>query len=92
MCPMLRRMGEIHLELPVEHIKEVPLRVELVDGGGAGRISTPSVKLNLLPSVSPALREALKSVTEISLTSINLGDVDTTKGMEVSVELSCRTI
>src|SRR5699024_505945 len=27
--------GEIHLELPVEHIKEVPLQVSLVAGGGA---------------------------------------------------------
>lgn len=79
--------GEIHLELPVEHIKEVPLRVELVDGGGA------RADIHAVCEIEPATisisgsEEALKSVTEISLTSINLGDVDTTKGMEVSVEI-----
>ena len=51
-----------------------------------GRISTPSESEPATISISGS-EEALKSVTEISLTSINLGDVDTTKGMEVSVEI-----
>ena len=61
--------------------------MELVDGGGAGR------SIHAVCEIEPATisisgsEEALKSVTEISLTSINLGDVDTTKGMEVSVEI-----
>ena len=50
--------GEIHLELPVEHIKEVPLRVELVDGGGARRLCAQPCEIEpaTIPPVSPALR------------------------------------
>ena len=61
--------------------------MELVDGGGA------RADIHAVCEIEPATisisgsEEALKSVTEISLTSINLGDVDTTKGMEVSVEI-----
>ncbi len=79
--------GEIHLELPVEHIKEVPLWVELVDGGGA------RADIHAVCDIEPATinisgsEEALKAVTEILLTSVDLGEVDTATGMEASVEI-----
>lgn len=79
--------GEIHLELPVEHIKEVPLRVELVDGGGARADINAVCKIEPETINISGSEEALKSVTEVLLTSINLGEVDTAKGLETSVEI-----
>lgn len=79
--------GEIHLELPVEHIKEVPLQVSLVAGGGA-------VQENATCKIEPETisisgsEEALSAVEYVQLTSINLGDVDMAKGLTTSVEIN----
>lgn len=67
--------GEIHLVLPVEHVKDVPLKVELVDGGGAtGSNADCGIEPKFI-TISGS-EEALAKIDEWVLTTVNLGDVD----------------
>lgn len=83
---VMTNTGEIHLELPVEHIKEVPLRVALVDGGGAVEANATCEITPKTISISGS-EEALENIDEILLTTINLGEVDASKGVKESVEI-----
>ncbi len=80
--------GEIHVNLPVEHIKEIPLRVELVEGGGA---KTEHAKVTLATetiTVSGSL-EAISKLEELVVATVNLAEVELGKTFrqEVPVKL-----
>lgn len=79
-------VGEIHLVLPVEHIKEVELQVELVDGGGATAANT---KCTVEPSTITisGSEEALADIDSWTVATVNLGDVDLTEGYTKELEI-----
>ncbi len=65
---------QIHLELPVDHTKEVKLKVDLKAGGGAAQ---NNARVDIVPdriTVSGSA-EALKDLEEISLAEVDLGMV-----------------
>lgn len=78
---------QIHLELPVEHTKEVMLRVNLKAGGGAAQ---SNARVEIVPdriTVSGSA-EALEDLKEISLAEVDLGLVPLdAEGYRESVEI-----
>lgn len=78
---------QIHLELPVEHTKEVMLRVNLKAGGGAAQ---SNARVEIVPdriTVSGSA-EALEDLKEISLAEVDLGLVSLdAEGYRESVEI-----
>lgn len=78
---------EIHLRLPVEHIKEIPLKVELIPGGGA---TDETTVVEILPSSSISIsgsEEALAQIDELVLGSIDLATVTGAKQFEFQIQL-----
>lgn len=66
-------LEEIHVDVKIQYVKEIPLVVKLVDGGGA---TAGNVKLDYEPrSIKLAGSEAiLEDLNEIVLGTINLAD------------------
>lgn len=77
----------IHLELPVEHTKEVKLKVNLTAGGGA---VADNARVDIVPdriTVSGSA-DALEHMEEIALTEVDLGMVPLdAEGYRESVEI-----
>ena len=67
--------AEIHLYLPVEHIREIPLHVSLIPGGGANKENTiiDIEPKNITLSGSEA---ALNKIDEIMLGTIDLATIE----------------
>lgn len=80
--------GEIHLILPVEHFKEIPLEVTLVDGGGAVSANA-TCKIEPSTIIISGSEEALAKIDRWILASIDLGMVDAASGYgeELSIDL-----
>lgn len=66
--------AEIHLYLPVEHIKEIPLKVDLIPGGGAGEKDT-TVNIEPKSIILSGSEAALEKIDEIVLGTIDLATV-----------------
>lgn len=66
--------AEIHLYLPVEHIKDIPLKVELTPGGGAG-VENTLVEIEPKSVTLSGSEAALEKIDEIVLGSIDLAAV-----------------
>lgn len=81
--------GSIQLTLPVEHIKEIPLVVKLVAGGGADLEANADVAVEPKTITISGSEEALSKYNEWVLTTVNLGDVDikTPYSEEVEIKL-----
>lgn len=79
-------VGEIHLVLPVEHIKEVELKVELVAGGGA---AAGDARCSVEPKtiIISGSREALADIDSWTVATVNLGDVDLNEGYAKNLEI-----
>lgn len=77
---------EVHLRLPVEHIKEIPLKVELIAGGGATEKTTVINITPLAINVSGS-EEALAQLDEVMLGTIDLASVTGPKKMEFPITL-----
>ena len=75
--------------LPVEVVKEVPLTVELIPGGGVTDVNT-QVKVEISPETILIAGEAVDvdPTTEISLGSIDLSTVFTSQTFEMPIELT----
>lgn len=67
--------GEIHVILPVEHIKELPLRVELIEGGGIKR-ENAKIKLSAETITVSGSKEAVEKLDELVVATINLSEVE----------------
>lgn len=82
-------VGSITLTLPVEHIKEIPLVVKMVAGGGADPNENAEVKVEPATITISGSEEALSKYNEWVLTTINLGEVDigTPYSQEVEIKL-----
>lgn len=78
---------EIHVTLPVEYIKELPLRVELVSGGGVPTTNA-SVKLGVSSVMVSGSREAIDRIDELVIASVNLGEVELGKGYKKTAPLN----
>lgn len=80
--------GEIHVMLPVEHIKELPLRVELVEGGGIKQ-ENAKVQLSAETITVSGSKEAVEKLDELVVATINLSEVELGKlfRQEVAVKL-----
>lgn len=78
--------GEIHVFLPVEHIKEIPLRVELVAGGGADEEHAAYTVEPGTIMISGS-QEALDRITELVVATVDLSNVDLRKEFSEDVEL-----
>lgn len=77
---------QVHLHLPVEHIKEIALKVKLVAGGGA---TSETTTVRITPSTIniSGSQEALDQITELELGTIDLGTVAANKTLEFPVTL-----
>ncbi len=82
-------VGSITLTLPVEHIKEIPLVVKMVAGGGADPNENAEVKVEPATITISGSEEALSKYDEWVLTTVNLGEVDigTPYSQEVEIKL-----
>ncbi len=80
--------GEIHVMLPVEHIKELPLRVELIEGGGIKK-ENAKTKLSTETITVSGSKEVIDKLTELVVTTVNLSEVELGKlfRQEVPVKL-----
>lgn len=77
------------VRLPVEVVKEVPLTVELIPGGGVTDVDT-QVKVEISPETILIAGEAedVNPTTEISLGSIDLSTVLNSQTIEMPIELT----
>lgn len=77
------------VRLPVEVVKEVPLTVELIPGGGVTDVNT-QVKVEISPETILIAGEAedVNPTTEISLGSIDLSTVLNSQTIEMPIELT----
>lgn len=79
-------VGQIHLQLPVEHYKEIPLRVELVSGGGA-TAENATVAINPEKIAVSGSEEALADLNELVITTINLAETGARYSQEFPITL-----
>lgn len=81
---VVANVAEIHVNMTVEHIKTVPLTVQLVYGGG---VRAENVECTIDPSsiTISGSEEALSRIDEVSLGSISMADVsgDTKQKLEI---------
>lgn len=77
---------QIHLRLPVEHIKEIALNVKLVAGGGA---TSETTTIRITPSTIniSGSQEALDQITDLELGTIDLGTITGSKKLEFPITL-----
>ena len=77
---------QVHLHLPVEHIKEVALKVNLTAGGGA---TAETTTVHITPSTIniSGSQEALDQITEVELGTIDLATIVGTKQLELPILL-----
>lgn len=78
--------GSIHVVLPLEHVKEVPLKVTLLEGGGAVEENT-QVTLEPATVLLSGSQEALDRISELTITTVDLSQVDSKEGFSDTVEL-----
>lgn len=78
--------GAIHVVLPVEHVKEIPLKVELIPGGGATEENAECVLSPATVLVSGS-QEALDRITELTVATVDLSQLDAKEVFEEDVEL-----
>lgn len=79
-------VGQIHLQLPVEHYKEIPLRVELIPGGGA-TAENATVTIDPEKIAVSGSEEALANLDELVITSINLAEMGARYSHEYPITL-----
>lgn len=81
---VVANVAEIHVNMTVEHIKTVPLTVQLVYGGG---VREENVEKTIEPAsiTISGSEEALGRIEEISLGSISMAEItgDTKQSMEI---------
>ena len=81
---VVANVAEIHVNMTVEHIKTVPLTVQLVYGGG---VREENVEKTIEPAsiTISGSEEALSRIEEISLGSISMAEItgDTKQSMEI---------
>ncbi len=77
---------EVRLHLPVEHIKETPLKVQIVAGGGA---TAETTTIRITPSTIniSGSQEALDQITELNLGTLDLSTIAGTKKLEFPIVL-----
>lgn len=77
---------EVRLHLPVEHIKEIPLKVQIVAGGGA---TAETTTIRITPSTIniSGSQEALDQITELNLGTLDLSTIAGTKKLEFPIVL-----
>lgn len=79
--------GKIHMLLPVEYFKVIPVSVELVEGGGAKKVNA-KVEMDTESLTISGSQEALKNIDSVVLTTVDLANVDLEKGYETDVPLN----
>ena len=77
---------QIHLRLPVEHIKEISLKVNLTAGGGA-TADTTTVRITPSTINISGSQEALDQISELELGTIDLGSITGNKTLEFPITL-----
>lgn len=77
---------EVRLHLPVEHIKEIPLKVQIVAGGGA-TAETTTVRITPSTINISGSQEALNQITELNLGTLDLSTIAGTKKLEFPIVL-----
>lgn len=81
-------VSQVHVVLPVEYMKEIPLTVELIDGGGATGEENAVVVMSPADTITiTGSREALDKITELTITTVNLADVDLKEGYTEKVPI-----
>ena len=77
---------QIHLRLPVEHIKEIALKVKVTAGGGA---TSETTTVRITPSTIniSGSQEALNQITELELGTIDLSTIPGNKKLEFPITL-----
>lgn len=80
--------GAIHVILPVEYIKQIPLTVKLIEGGGAKEANAVCDMETETLTISGS-KEALSKIDELQIATVNLGEVDLTRGytMDAPIKL-----
>lgn len=77
---------QVHLRLPVEHIKEIALNVKLIAGGGA---TSETTTVRITPSTIniSGSQEALDQIADLELGTIDLGTITGNKKLEFPITL-----
>lgn len=78
--------AEIHLHLPVEHIKEIPLQVSLTPGGGANEKNT-IIEIEPKSIILSGSEAALARIDEIMLGTIDLASVKESTTVSYSIQI-----